>query len=125
MNAFAASPIAYIIPAVLLVVVGSYYLYGAVDRLWLAVETADAVVTGKQASPGTTTSWTNIAGGRAWTQSFQNPETFAVTLRVGNEPTVGLVAPELFDTLSPGQHLRVKISRTRISGRLEVIQVLP
>lgn len=124
MTAFAASPIAYIIPALLLATVGLYYLYGALDQLGLDVQTVDAVVTGKQASPGGTTRWTDIAGGRAWAQSMPNPEVFALTLMVGGEPSVGLVSQTLFDAISPGERVRVRIKRTRLSGRLEVIEVL-
>ena len=124
MNAFSANPFAYIFPLVLLVGFGGYYLYGAADRLGLPIESADAVVTGKQYTPGGTTYNTNIAGGRAWTQSNKTNDMYAIELLVGTEPTVGLVDKQAFERLNKNDRVRVKIRRTRVSGRLEVVEVV-
>lgn len=123
MTAFSANPIVYIVPAIILGAVILYYLYGAIDGLGLEVRSADAVVTAKQSTPGSTTYWTNIAGGRAWTQSQQNPDMYAVSLTVAGEPTVGLVSKDMFQSLNDNDRVRVKLRRTRISHRLEVIEI--
>ena len=80
-------------------------------------------MTAKQVSPGTTTSWTNVAGGRAWVQSAQNPENYVISLDIGAERTVALVTKPVFDTLRPGDRVTVGYTRTRLSGTLEVVQV--
>jgi hypothetical protein len=123
MSAFNANPTVYLAPAIILAAVALYYLYGAIDRLGLESQTLDAVVTAKQVAPGTTTSWTNIAGGRAWMQSQQNPESYVLSLAVGPVQTIGLVAQPLFDSLRTGDHVRATIRRTRLSHNLEVIEV--
>jgi hypothetical protein len=123
MTAFEANPIATIVPAILLAAVGLYFLYGAVDRLGLPIQSAPAIVTAKQVSPGTTTSWTNIAGGRAWVQSALNPDNFAISLDIGNEPSVALVSKPVFDALRPGDRVTVGYTRSRLGGALEVVQI--
>jgi hypothetical protein len=124
MNAFSANPFAYIFPLVLLVGFGGYYLYGAVDRIGVPIESVDALVTGKQFTPGGTTYNTNIAAGRAWTQSNKTNDMYAIELLVGKEATVGLVDKRAFERLNKDDHVQVKIRRTRISGRLEVVEVV-
>jgi hypothetical protein len=123
MTAFSANPFAYIFPLILLIGVGGYYLYGAIDRVGLATQSADAVVTGKQVSAGGTTYNTNIVAGRAWTQAYQQADFYAVTLNLGTEPAVALVTKEAFDSYNAGDSVKVKWHRTRLSGRLEVIDV--
>jgi hypothetical protein len=123
MTAFQANPIAYILPAILLGAVGLYFLYAAVDRLGLPLQSASAMVTAKQVSPGTTTSWTNIAGGRAWVQSAVNPDNYVVSLDIGDESTVALVTKPVFDALQPGDRVSVEYTRTRIGGVVLVVQV--
>jgi hypothetical protein len=123
MSAFAANPVAYIIPAVLVVGFGLYYLYGAIDRVGLPLQQADAVVTGKTYTPGGTTYNTNVVAGRAWTQANELPDNYAVSLRVGQEATVALVTKQKFETLKADDRVRVKMRRTRLSGRLEVVEL--
>lgn len=123
MSAFAANPVAYIIPAVLVVGFGLYYLYGAIDRVGLPVQQAEAVVTGKTYTPGGTTYNTNVVAGRAWTQANELPDNYAVSLRVGQEAAVALVTKQKFDTLMADDRVRVKMRRTRLSGRLEVVEL--
>src|ERR1700712_716992 len=91
MTAFSANPFAYIFPLILLIAVGGYYAYGAVDHLGLDLHDAQAVVTGKQVSAGGTTYNTNIVAGRAWTQAYEKADYYAIMMNVGAEPTVGLV----------------------------------
>ena len=124
MNAFSANSLVYIFPLVLLVGFGGYYIYGAIDRLGLPVESADAVVTGKQYTAGGTTYNTTIAAGRAWTQSNETNDFYAIELLVGTEPTVGLADKQTFERLNKNDRVRVKIRRTRVSGRLEVVEVV-
>jgi hypothetical protein len=123
MSAFSANPVAYIIPAVLVVGFGLYYLYGAIDRLGLPLQQADAVVTGKTFTPGGTTYNTNVVAGRAWTQANELPDNYAVSLLVDKEPTVALVTKQKYDALSANDRVRVKLRRTRLSGRLEVVEL--
>jgi hypothetical protein len=123
MTPFAANPTAYIMSFIAIGAVVLYFAYGVIDRMGLEVSAAVATITGKQFNPGGVSYNTNIAGGRAWTQSQETGETYVVTLNVGSEPTVGLVSKGQFDTLNAGDIVNVKLRRTRITRRLEVVEV--
>jgi hypothetical protein len=123
MTPFSANPFVYVFSAVVIGAAVVYFGFGAVDRMGLEVRTVPATVTGKQFTAGGQTYYTNVAGGRAWVQSQETPETYAVTLNVGEENTVGLVSKEMFEALNAKDTVQVKIRRTRITGRLEVVEV--
>ena len=118
------NPLAYILPALAFIAALLYYAYGAVDRLGLESRDAQAVVTTKDHAPGSTTYHTNIVAGRAWTQANQNPDSYVVGLDIdGGIKTVGLVTKELYESLRPGERVRVKYTRTRFSNQLLVTDV--
>jgi hypothetical protein len=118
------SPWAYIFPALAFSAALLYYAYGAVDRLGLETHDAQARVTTKNYTPGSTTYHTNIVANRAWTQSNKYPDSYAVGLDVdGGIVAVGLVTKDLYESLSPGERVRVKYQRTRFSNQVLVTDV--
>jgi hypothetical protein len=123
MTPFSANPFVFIFSIVAIAAVALYFAYGAIDRLGLSARSTTAVVTGKQYNPPGRSYYTNIVVGRAWTQSQATSETYAVTLSVAGEDTVGLVSKQLFESLSPGDRVNVKVRRTRITRRLEAVEV--
>ena len=123
MTPYSANRFAYIFPAVATGALLLYFIYVAIDRTGLEVRTAVATVTGKQFNESRKSYYTTMAGGRAWVQSKDTPETYVVTLNVGDEYTVGLVSKQMFESLSAGDTVHVKIRQTRITARLEVIEV--
>ena len=82
-----------------------------------------AVITAKDHTPGSTNYVNRIAGGRSWTQAQQQPDFYAVSLNVENEPTVALVTKEKFDRLEKNDRVKVNYRRTRITGKIEVLNV--
>ena len=125
MSVFSANPAGFIIMVLLLVGVGGYYAWGAIDTAGLPTEERSAVVTGKQVNPATQTYRTNIVAGRAWTQSHTQGETRVVTLKVGDEDSVGYVDAWQYQQLKPGDTVQVRVHRTRLTRRLEVLEVRP
>jgi len=123
MTPFSANPFVYIFSVVVIGAVLLYFLYGAIDRTGLDVRSAVATVTGKQFNESGKSYYTTIAGGRSWVQSQETPETYVVTLTVVGEPTAALVSKQQFESLSANDTVQVKIRRTRITGRLEVVEV--
>lgn len=113
----------YVFPAVAFAAVLLYYLYGAVDRLGLETRQADTRVTGKQVAHGSTTYNTRIAGGRAWTQSTENPDAYIVEFTIDGEATGGAVDPQLYESFHEGDSVRVAFQRTRLTRRLVVTDV--
>ena len=113
----------YVFPAVALAAVLLYYLYGAVDRFGLPTEQTEARVTGKQFAAGSTTYNTNVVGGRAWTQSSTNPDAHIVELDLQGVATGGVVTPELYESLRPGELVHVAFQRTRFTNQILVTDV--
>jgi hypothetical protein len=113
----------YALPAVVLAAVVVYFLYGALDRLGLASERTTARVTGKQIAAGSTTYHTSVVAGRSWTQSSTNPDAPIVSLEVNGVATGGVVTPELYQALQPGDTVQVTFTRTRFSRQILVTDV--
>lgn len=123
MTPYSANPFASIFSALILFVFVLYAAYFAINSVGLATEMVDATITGKHYNPGGTSFRTNIAGGRAWTQSYDTPDSYVVSLDVGGEATVGLVSKEIYETLKTYDRVKAVIRRTRITKRLEVIEL--
>lgn len=123
MSVYSANPIGFIFMALLLLGVGGWYAWGAIDTAGLVVEERQAVVTGKQVNPAHQTYRTNIVAGRAYTQSHTQGETRVVTLKVGDEDSVGYVDAWQYQQLKAGDTVQVLVHRTRLSRRLEVLEV--
>jgi hypothetical protein len=122
-NAFTANPFIYIFSLAILIAVVAYYAYGSLDQAGIASYEAEATVTGKQFTPGSTTYNTNVVGGNTLVQSTQQADFYAITLQLNGEPTVALVDKTMFEALDAGDHVRVSVRRTRFSGRLLVTDV--
>ena len=114
---------AYIMPALILGAALVYFLYYAFDKVGLETSMTNAIVTAKDYTPGSTSYVNRIAGGRSWTQAQQQPDFYAVSLNIENEPTVALVTKEKFDRLEKNDRVQVTYRRTRISDRIEVMDV--
>lgn len=118
-----ANPFGFIFSVAIVAAVGLYYLYGAVDHMGLEERAAAATVLGKQFTESGKSYYTTIAGGRAWVQSQQTPETYAVVLDVGGERTAGVTSKAIYESLQPSDRVQVKMRRTRVTGRLEVVEI--
>lgn len=129
-----ANPIGFIVMVLLLLAVGGYYGWGALDRMGLSTESAQAVLTAKQINPPHTTYRGNIVAGRNYTQSDTLPETPVLSLKIrgqtgtdaaAGEPTVAIVPRALYDQLRIGDTVSIRFHRTRLSRQLEVTEVQP
>jgi hypothetical protein len=119
-----ASPLVYIVPALAFAAVCVYYLYGALDRIGLETYEIDGRITTKQFAQGSTTYHTNTVAGRTWSQASQNPDAYMVGLELADGAlTGGLVSEQIYESLQPGERVRVKYQRTRFSNKLMVTEV--
>jgi hypothetical protein len=123
MTPYSANPFAYVFSVVAICAVVGYFMYAVVDRMGLEVSTAVATVTGKQFTPSGKSYYTTIVQGRSWVQSQETPETYAVMLSVNGERTVGLASKQQYEELQVDDSVQVKLRRTRITKRLEVIEI--
>jgi hypothetical protein len=113
----------YVFPAVALAAAALYYGYGAMDRLGLEIRETEARVTAKQVTPGSTTYYTRIVGGRAWSQAAENPGLRVVVLAINGEETGAAVERSTFDSLEEGDRVRVRYQRTRLTNQVLVTDV--
>ncbi len=125
LSVFSANPIGFVIMVLLLVSVGGWYAWGAIDTAGLPSEQRSAVIIAKQLNPAHQTYRTNIVAGRAYTQSHTQGDTRVVTVKVGDEESVGYVDAWQFQQLKPGDTVQVRVHRTRLTRRLEVLEVRP
>lgn len=117
------NPFAYAFPAIALLAVLAYFVYGAIDRLGLDAYATEARVTGKQYTPGSTTYTSEIIDGRNVTRANQNPDAYVVSLDIAGETTGGMVSSQMYELLQPGERVQVKVRRTRLSKRMLVTDV--
>lgn len=128
-----ANPFVAVISVLLLVVGLGWYAWGALDQAGLDSRWAPGIVTGKTHTPPGITYRTTVVAGRTWTQTDSTPEAFVVSVRVdvggegrgegGRQDSSGFVDPVLHGRLQPGDRVEVRISRTRLTGRLQIEEV--
>jgi hypothetical protein len=123
MNAFNANLFAYIFPALVFVAVACYYTYGAIDRIGLPTREVEGIVTGKQFTPGSTTYNSNVVAGQNYVQAQQQPDYYAVSVRIQDTPSVALVDRATYAAVQVNERVHLKIQRTRITGRLVVVEL--
>lgn len=117
------NPFVYLFPAAALAAVLLYFAYGVVDRAGLETSQANAVVTGKHVTPGSTMYRTSTAGGRTLTRPERNPDVYTVTFELEGVPSGGVVSREQYELLDAGAPVRVRFQRTRLSGRVLVTEL--
>jgi hypothetical protein len=113
---FRVNPFMFIFSVIAVLGVISYVLYSAFDRFGGEVSTTVATVTGKQYTPG----YTKLNN---MDQIQTYPDIYALSLNVDGEATVGLVTKEKFESLNANDTVHVKIRRTRLTQKLQVIDV--
>jgi hypothetical protein len=123
MTPYSANPFVYIFSAIAIGGMFLYFIYAGIDRVGIEVHTASATVTGKQFTKSGKSYYTTIAGDQAWVQSQRTPETYVVLLNVEGERTVAVVSKQQYDSLQADDIVQVRTRRTRITQRLEVVEV--
>ena len=62
---------------------------------------------------------------REGSESYQQPEMYAVTLEVNGEATLGWVDPKTYEALKANDRVQVHFKRTRFSKQMLVTEVKP
>ena len=124
MAAFRAKSIRLcLFPALALCAVVIYFVYAAIDRIGLEVSDSVGTVTGKQFVRG----WEKLL--RQWSTPVFCPiarhagDLCRLTFLVNGENTSGLVSKQQFQLLNTNDSVPVKIRRTKLPKRLQVVEV--
>lgn len=104
--------------------VALYYGYMAFDGWGLEIDQQKATVIDKQHYEGGEAPVVTIAAGRPWVQSQLTPEIFLLRLKSDTTELHAAVTKPIFEAVTPGDTVSIKYQRRRISGRLEVVEIL-
>ena len=123
LTAFNANPYMYVFSGIAIGAVLLYVAFYLINNVGIEVHRAIATVMDKQYTESGTTYTTKIIDGRSVVQSYETPETYALTLKVDKERAVALVSKNLYESLNVNDQVNVKVQRTRITGKLKVVKV--
>ena len=118
-------PAMWVVGAVLLVLVGGYYLFMAVDGMGLASAPGSATVTGKEYREAGTTYTRTVIGARGQSLTLPQavPEMYILKLVVHGKETECAVTRELYESLEEGTVVDVTYEKRRITGQLQVTRI--
>ena len=109
------------VPIVIGVVWLAFYLANSVG---VPIETVQAKVVGKQVVAAGTTYRANIVAGRHYIQSDTPGDVCLVELDVKGERVSGFVSEQFYQDVAEGEMIDVRLRMTRITGRMEVIEIV-
>ena len=102
-----------------------YYVFIAVNTWSLENQQGTATVTGKEyRKPGLTYQRQPI-GGRIQTLPRTTPEMYILNLEINGKKTAVAVTEEIYDRVHNGERVGVTYEARRITGTLQVLDVMP
>ena len=118
-----ASPFMIKVGIVMLVGMGLYFLFMAVNNLGLVDRHATATVISKEYRKADTTYTTQKIGNRMQTLPQTTSEMYILKLDVNGKPTECAVDKWLYNELHTGEQVKVVYKKKRISGGLQVFDI--
>jgi hypothetical protein len=118
-----ASPFMIKVGVVMLVVVGLYFVFMAVNNLGLVDRHGIATVISKEYHDAGTTYTTQKIGNRMQTLPQTTPEMFILKLDVNGKITECAVDRRLYNSIDRGEQVKVVYKKKRILGGLQVFDV--
>lgn len=109
--------------AVVVVLIGLYFLFMAVDSLGLADQEGTATVLGKEFREASTTYQTQKVGDRMLTVPQVTPPMYILKLNIAGRKTEGPVDKSLYDAVVAGDRVRVVYQKRRILGQVQIVSV--
>src|SRR5258705_9181298 len=113
----------YVLGPVILLLVGGWYAFSAVDSMGLAATEGSGLVTGKQHRPPSKTYTTTVINNRTMTVPHVTPEAFVLTLTVAGDTAQGMADRDLYERVQVGDRVSVTYERRRVTGRMQVVKV--
>lgn len=114
----------YVFGGVILVGVALYFLFMAVDGQALGNTKGTARVVDKEYREAGRTYTTEIIGGQTRTIPRVTPEMYILKLEIDGRQTEAPVAKSLYDAVNKGDKVQVVYRRRRITGALQVTDVI-
>lgn len=104
--------------------VAAYWGFLLADRYFLSESEATAIVTGKEYQPFTEKYQVQSIGGRTQTVKIAVPETWLLEFETAGTRGKAQVEREVFDAVPEGTAMKIRFKRRRITGNLQVTEVL-
>jgi hypothetical protein len=117
--------LAALIGAVVLLLVGGYWGFVALDSWGLSEQQSEAVVRGKRYEAPGTTYVTQMINNRATSVPRTTAEAFLLQLEIAGEQADAAVAKDVYQSVSESQTVNATFKRGRITGGVQVVQVNP
>jgi hypothetical protein len=112
-----------IVGGVVLLCVAGYYGFMAIDTIGLVAQRERAIVTKKSFQAAGTTYITQIINNRPVVLPQVKAEAYLLELRTDRETTDAVVTKELFDAVETSDQVFATFQRTRLTRRLQVLEV--
>ncbi len=113
----------YIFGAIILVCVGIYFLFMAVDGLGLSDQRGTAKVIAKGYRQAGKTYITQIVANRPVVLPQVTPEMYILQLDIGGSRTEAAVDKDLYEAINPEDQVQVIYQKRRILGKIQVLKV--
>jgi hypothetical protein len=102
-----------------------YFSFTATNSFGLKEQTGPAVIVGKGYHAAGKTYTTQKIGNRVMTLPQITPETYVLELDIEDKTTTFAVSKQIYDRLDVGNQINAVYQRKRITGGLQVVEILP
>ena len=109
---------------IVLVGVGIYFAYMAANNLGLEDQEGTAIIIDKDYREAGRTYRRQIIGGRTHAVPHTTPEMYILKLDVGGREAECAVTKDLYDNLNIQDQIRVIYQRRRMSGTLQIVNII-
>ena len=115
--------VTYTAGLIILIIVGLYFLFQAIDGLGLETKKDSGTVVGREHREATMGYRTEIINSQPRPVRHYTPEKYVLKLDINGQQTEGTVSGSLFDAVQPGDRVVVTFQKRRLTGRLQVLEV--
>jgi hypothetical protein len=100
-----------------------YFAFMAADTMGVATQEATGTVIAKEFVPAGMTYTTQVVDGRSYVRAHETQDRYVVELTVDDRQAFAVVDPLVYHEIEAGDRLPLRFRETRLTGRLEVVEL--
>jgi len=108
---------------VILIFIGLWGLFLAVDGLGLTMQQGMATVLGHEHRDMVKGGRMDVIARQPMVVPYTTPEKYILKLEINGRQTEGTVSKSLFDAVQPGDRVQVTFQKRRLTGRVQILDV--
>src|SRR5262245_973955 len=108
---------------VILIFIGLWGLFLAVDGLGVTMQQGMATVVGREHRDNVKGSRMDVIARQPMVVPHTTPEKYILKLAINDRQTEGTVSRSLFEEVQPGDRVQVTFQKRRLTGRVQVLDV--